>query len=180
MTTIVTKITYEGNGTLALFGVPFEYLSRTHVHVYINNVEILTDFSWSTNYSIIFATPPVSGAVVTIQRITPMDESYVVWQDGTVIVADDLNAQGLQALFINQERQNDFDLLHTFLTSTSEKTAFEENLEDFSTLLKYSPVSFGSFRISADGDLLLDYYGSIATEEMTINDDGELILTVDE
>ena len=180
MGNVVTKVTYEGNGTINTFAVPCAYLSRTHIHVYINNVEITEGFTWATAYTLQFATPPASGEILTIERSTPIDESFISWKDGTIIVAGDLNAQGLQSLFIDQERQTIINVLQNFLTSTAEKTAFEENLADFSTLLKYSPVSFGQFRVSTDGDLILEYFGNLINDDCSINTDGELIITIED
>lgn len=53
-------------------------------------------------------------------------------------------------------------------------------MADFSTLLKYSPVSFGQFRVSIDGDLILEYFGNLINDDCSINTDGELIITIAE
>ena len=73
MGNVVTKVTYEGNGTINTFTVPCAYLSRAHIHVYINNVEITEGFTWATAYTLQFATPPASGEILTIERSTPID-----------------------------------------------------------------------------------------------------------
>lgn len=54
-------------------------------------------------YSIRFATPPETGAQIVIKRETPQNEPWVVWKDGSVIVASELNAANLQSLYVLQE-----------------------------------------------------------------------------
>lgn len=52
-----------------------------------------------------FDTPPAIGVIITIKRETPFDEPWITWRDGTVLIADALNAQLLQVLFVLQENQ---------------------------------------------------------------------------
>ena len=180
MGNVVTKVTYEGNGTINTFTVPCAYLSRAHIHVYINNVEITEGFSWATAYSLHFTNPPASGTVIRIERNTPVDESFISWKDGTIIVAGDLNAQGLQSLYIDQERREDVDLLRAFFSETEGTTEYENKMKEFNGLLTNSPISFGRFRVSADGDLLMEYFGSLTEDACVINDVGELVITIAE
>lgn len=178
MGNVVTKATYEGNGTLNTFTIPFDYLSRTHVHVYINNVEITEGFTWATAYSLQFTTPPAIGAIIKIERNTPVDENFISWKDGTVIIAGDLNAQGLQGLYIDQERQKDIDLIRSYFLNDEGETVFKNNMAEFNNLLTNSPISFGRFRVSANGDLIMEYFGSIVKDDCAINTNGELVITV--
>ena len=53
----------------------------------------------------LFAAPPPKDSTIIIERITPYDEPWINWTDGTVIVADDLNAQLLQVLYVLQENK---------------------------------------------------------------------------
>ena len=53
-----------------------------------------------------FDTPPAIGVIITIKRETPFDEPWITWRDGTVLIADDLNAQLTQVLFVLQENQS--------------------------------------------------------------------------
>lgn len=102
---IVTKATYTGDGSTRLFLIPCEYLSQTHIHVALNGTET-SSYSFTAAYTISFDIAPVTGSVITIERITPYDEPFVNWINGTVLLADDLNNQLLQCLFVLQENQN--------------------------------------------------------------------------
>lgn len=60
---------------------------------------------WLTSNSVQFLAPPPRGAKIIIERRTPYKESQVSWEDGTVLVASDMNTQAKQALFVLQENE---------------------------------------------------------------------------
>jgi hypothetical protein len=84
---------YAGNGTAKDFAVPFPYLERAQVRVYINLVietgvytTLLaegTGYSWTSNTQIQAVTAPAAGQVLTVRRETPNGSQVVVWQDGS-------------------------------------------------------------------------------------------------
>ena len=100
---VITKTTYTADGTTDIYNVPFEYLSKAHVIVTADGEA--ADYEWLSDHAVKFDTPPQAGALIIIERQTPYDEAFVTWTDGSVMVADDLNAQQLQSLFVLQENR---------------------------------------------------------------------------
>ena len=168
----MTEITYISNGQTAKYDIPFDYLSKSHVHVYINEEETF-NFTWLDAYRIELLNTK-NGDKVLIKRKTPYDETHITWQDGSIILADDLNAANIQTLFITQENLYRIGQLETKLQTTldtAEQT--EEALKQYS---KGSAVPFGRFYVGADGCLKLAIYGDYTPDNIFINEDGDLIL----
>ena len=93
----------SGNGVTTNFAIPFSYLSKSHVHVYISGGETLA-FTWVNSSTIQITPAPPSGVLnVEIRRLTPRGEPLVDYNDGSVLFATDLDTAYLQALFIAQE-----------------------------------------------------------------------------
>jgi hypothetical protein len=107
---------YAGNGSTTTFSVPFPYLLKAHVKVYIGfNIldgtfsSELADgvgFSWTSSSQIQATTAPASGQVLTVIRQTPNTTRLVDWQDGSVLISDDLDTSDLQNLYVVQEQQD--------------------------------------------------------------------------
>lgn len=111
---------YTGDGVAKDFSVPFPYLLRAHVHVYLNDKELIegTDYNWTSDVEIQLTVPP-SGKVaaappatdtpaqlLTVLRRTPEDDQIVQWRDGSYIIAEDLNESDLQWLYLLQEHHD--------------------------------------------------------------------------
>lgn len=116
----ITTINYKADGVTKIYTIPFDYLSRTHVHITVGGEENTSDYIYTSPSSITFNTAPALDAIITIQRITPYDEPVTVWRDGSVIAADDMNAQALQLLFIVQENNTDIATIQRFLEGSLE------------------------------------------------------------
>jgi hypothetical protein len=111
---------YKGNGVATDFSVPFPYLLRAHVHVYLNDKELIegTDYNWTSDVEIqlttapqdkVAATPPAKDTpaeLLTVMRQTPEDDQIVQWRDGSYIIAEDLNESDLQWLYLLQEHHD--------------------------------------------------------------------------
>ena len=109
-----------------------------------------------------------------IKRKTPYDESHITWQDGSVLIADDLNAQALQNLYITQENLNRISIIEQRITDTLDTAEqIEESLQRYS---QGTAVPFGRFYVGADGNLKLAIYGDYRNDNIYINGDGNLIL----
>lgn len=102
--------------------MPFPYLLRAHVHVYLDQKELSdgTDFVWTSDTQIQLTTapqgpvagmPPIPAEVLTVRRITPEDDQIVQWKDGSYIIQDDLNESDLQWLYLIQEHHDQLMLL---------------------------------------------------------------------
>ena len=100
---IITKAVHTADGTTKSYTIPFEYLSRSHVYISVDGNSV--PYSYTHAYGITFDTAPVKNSVIIIERQTPYDEPFITWTDGTALIADDLNAQLLQVLFVLQENQ---------------------------------------------------------------------------
>lgn len=93
----------NGNGATQNFSVPFSYIDRSHVHVYVGGVET-SAFTWVNSSTIqITPAPPAGTGNVELRRVTPRDAALVDFQNGSVLFDTDLDTASLQTLFISQE-----------------------------------------------------------------------------
>ena len=127
----VTKQTYDANGTQTQFTLPFEYIAKADVDVYIDTVLQLQQNTTSTadpthpqvisgditqgtaliNYTFVndttieFNSAPANGAFIFIERTTD-DTSVVTFVPGSTIRAQELNEALEQVRFMAQEGVN--------------------------------------------------------------------------
>ena len=90
-------------------GDPIEYLRQADIYVYVNNVlkTLTTDYTFNTAGTAIVLNTAVSGATVTLERITAIAEPTVVYTAGSTLTAQDLNNADNQIRFGLQEFQDD-------------------------------------------------------------------------
>jgi hypothetical protein len=122
---------YAGNGSTTSFAVPFPYLLKAHVKVYIGysllngtyTSELVdgTGFNWTSSTQIQAVVAPANGQTLTVVRKTPDSSQLVPWQDGSTLIAADLNTADLQNLYVVQEQQDRNDAGIT--QSTAAQTA---------------------------------------------------------
>lgn len=84
------------------FDVPFPYINRSHVQVRVNGAPAGI-LSWPTATRLRLAQTATAGAAVEIERVTPIDEQLVQFQDGNILTAEDLNVAVQQQLYRLQE-----------------------------------------------------------------------------
>ena len=113
--------TYLGDGATNLWSVPFAYISKEHVHLYVDDVED-TAFSWVTDSSIAASSIPAYGSTVLVKRITPRGELTVVIPNAGTLRGKDINTQSLQALYVAEEG---YDALIDIMKSNSAGTAWD-------------------------------------------------------
>ena len=118
-------VQYQGDGTSTTFTVPFPFIVRSHVKLYLGyNVVDRTfdseltegpDFSWTSDTIAELVSAPASSEELTIIRVTPSNVQVVPWQDGSNLIAFDLNTSDLQNLYVVQEQQdrNDASVIAT-------------------------------------------------------------------
>lgn len=94
-----------GDGTTRNYNVTFPFISRDHIKVKVNGVEVA--FSWLTDTTIQLASAPAVNAVVDIRRVTPRDKLLVDFKDASTLVESDLDLSALQTFYLSQEA---FDL----------------------------------------------------------------------
>ena len=99
--------TFTGDGSTAAFALSFDYMKRAHVSVHVDGAVKVdgTDYDWTADKQITFkgGKIPASGEKILISRDTPESDQIVLWQNGSYVVAEDLNESDLQWLYNIQE-----------------------------------------------------------------------------
>lgn len=96
---------YTGDGVTVDYAVPFPYIMRTHVHVYVQGVEKVADihYTWVTSGTIQFTDPPFLNEIITIERQTSRDTRLVNFNNGTMLKESELNLDSVQLFYLMQE-----------------------------------------------------------------------------
>ena len=104
---------YPGNGNTDVFGVPFPFIARQHVKVYINwnadpsasndALEHEIDYEWVGDTLINTTAAPGIGQTIAVVRETPIDSQVVQWQTGSPPTGFELNTADRQVLYVVQE-----------------------------------------------------------------------------
>lgn len=107
---------YAGNGSTTTFAVPFPYLLKAHVKVYTGYdlasgayTSLLVDgtnYTWTSATQIQTTTAPAAGVTLTVIRQTPSTTQLVQWQDGSNLIASDIDTADKQNLYVVQEQQD--------------------------------------------------------------------------
>ena len=91
---------YSGN---SIFTVPFPYISKEHIKVYINDEET-TNYQFLNDTQINITDSLINDDIVSIRRITPIDEKIVTYQNMSMVLNDDnLNLSQDQSINAIQE-----------------------------------------------------------------------------
>lgn len=98
--TLQAEAVATGDGSTVLFTVPFSYILKSHVHVYLNEAETF-NYTWPSDTTIQLPTAPVAGVAVTRKRQTPRAPLLSIAAGS--LNPQDLNTLILQALFVAQE-----------------------------------------------------------------------------
>lgn len=100
-----TYVQYAGDGYSANFSVPFPYLDKTHVKVAVNGIPTVS-FSWLTASSISVTPTPGAGAIVSVQRVTPVGAVSFDFESGAVLNEMDLDLLAAYASYIAEEARD--------------------------------------------------------------------------
>jgi hypothetical protein len=118
-------VEYQGDGTSTTFAVPFPFIVRAHVKLYLGYdvVDRTFDselaegvgFDWTSDTIVELNVAPSGSEKLTVIRETPSGAQAVPWQDGSNVIAFDLNTADQQNLFAVQEQQdrNDASVIAT-------------------------------------------------------------------
>ena len=120
-----TITTYIGNGTQTDFSVPFDYLKKSFVRVYVDNVlltggdygDTTADYYFLDNTTVRLKTPPAVNIEITIRRYTSATERIVSFEDASILKATDLDTSQLQAFHIAEEAR---DIINDAMVKDSE------------------------------------------------------------
>lgn len=112
-----TRIYYEGDGSTVDFAIPFDYLAKRFVQVYVDNElqqggtsdDRTAVYYFANPTTIRFNTAPASGTQVLIKRFTDATDRIVTFNDASVLLADDLNASQIQTIHIAEEGRDIID-----------------------------------------------------------------------
>ena len=107
---------YAGNGSTTTFSVSFPYILKAHVKVYLGysilngtyTSELVdgTGFNWTSATQIQCVVAPAAGQTLTVIRQTPSSSRLVDWNDGSNLIAADMDTADLQGLYVVQEQQD--------------------------------------------------------------------------
>ena len=97
--------TNTGNGSTTQYAITWEYLDSTHVKAYLDGVAT-TSFTISSS-TVTFNSAPTNGAIIRIERETPLTSRLVDFQDGSVLTESDLDKSANQNFFAVQEFSDD-------------------------------------------------------------------------
>lgn len=111
-----TIANYTGNGTQTDFVVPFDYLKKSFVHVYVDNgLTLLTggdygdtgaDYYFLDDTTIRLKTAPAEGEGIVVRRYTSATERIVSFEDASILKATDLDTSQLQAFHVAEEARD--------------------------------------------------------------------------
>lgn len=110
-----TIANYTGNGTQTDFVVPFDYLKKSFVRVYLDSNTLLTggdygdtvaDYYFLDDTTIRLKNAPAQDVLVTIRRYTSATERIVSFEDASILKATDLDTSQLQAFHIAEEARD--------------------------------------------------------------------------
>lgn len=121
------RVEYEvTNGTQTTYTFPFSYLRKEFVMVSILHSDASeTTLEYGVDYtvndlSVSLTTPAQVGEHIIIYRQTSTDK-IVTWNDGSILLARDMNTEDAQMLHL-QEEQQDYIMAHAISTKvTSDK-----------------------------------------------------------
>jgi hypothetical protein len=125
----LSQISYTGDGTVGPYAVPFPYIEKAHVKVYINNTAT-TDFTWPTTSSIQFNLPITTGATILIKRETPRDQRIVEFQNSALTSSNNFNVEGNQDFYLAQEFLDGTDYDQMKVNNTSNWEARDKTIQN--------------------------------------------------
>jgi hypothetical protein len=101
-------VDYDGKVNDTVFNVPFPYIDKSHVFVYVDGYAV--NFTWLADNSIKLNTPLQKELTVRVKRRTPLDRRLVDFQSASVLTEKDLDVSNLQVFFNQQEVEDDLAL----------------------------------------------------------------------
>lgn len=97
--------TYIADGVTSVFAVTFPYLDVSDVFVTVDGVA--ATYTWVSGSSLQLDTVPAAGAEVYPHRVTELDETSTIFNDGAVLTAAKLNEADLRIIYRQQEIDGD-------------------------------------------------------------------------
>ena len=129
MTTYYARVEYKYNGGDATFSIPFPYLKKEHIQVFIDDVETI-NYTYNTPTQIVINTNIDNGQTVSIRRNTPLDNRMVVFSDTSILNQDAQNLSANQLFYSLQEIADKFGISVDEITELASKTGVLINRAD--------------------------------------------------
>ena len=117
------RVEYEvTDGTQLLYTFPFSYLRKKFIKVDVLHADnSITSLTYGVDYvvndlSLTLTNPAKVGEHLIIYRQTTTDK-IITWNDGSILLASDMNTEDVQMLHL-QEEQQDYIQSHSINTKT--------------------------------------------------------------
>lgn len=111
-----TITNYTGDGSTTDFVIPFDYLKKSFVYVYVNDgITLLTggdygdtsaDYYFLDDTTVRLKEAPAVGEGVVIRRYTSATQRVVSFEDASILKATDLDTSQLQSFHIAEEARD--------------------------------------------------------------------------
>ena len=96
-------VNYTGDGTkVGPYSVPFPYILKSHVHVYLNGTDISLQMSWLSPSTFELATAPALNDIIHVARLSGRDAKLVTFQNASLLDADTQNLDSTQLFYLMQ------------------------------------------------------------------------------
>ena len=122
-----SRVEYEvTDGTQLLYTFPFSYLRKKFIKVDVLHTDnSITSLTYGVDYvvndlSLTLTNPVKVGEHLIIYRQTTTDK-IITWNDGSILLASDMNTEDVQMLHL-QEEQQDYIQAHSINTKTDSAT----------------------------------------------------------
>lgn len=142
-------------GGVATFTVPFGYIDRAHVHVFVDTVENTT-FTWDNSTTVRISPTPAGGSKVRIQRNTPAVALSTVYTNATILDEVTMNESHKELFYIVQETAENSDVLSVQAAVLEAQQAAQAAQDAIAS------VSLPDIDTSVNGDVLMNVAGSLA------------------
>lgn len=124
---VKARVEYEvTDGTQLLYTFPFSYLRKKFIKVDVLHTDnSITTLTYGVDYvvndlSLTLTNPAKVGEHLIIYRQTTTDK-IITWNDGSILLASDMNTEDVQMLHL-QEEQQDYIQSHSINTKTDSAT----------------------------------------------------------
>jgi len=127
-----SKVLYTGNGVLKTFNVPFSFIDRDHVRVFVNETLQLEPMMYTLSGSTVtFSSAPEDQDAIVIRRNTSPTSLLVDFQDGSVLNESDLDTAYQHNFYLYEEATDSFnELINSALLSIASGTGITETTTD--------------------------------------------------
>ncbi|MBM3956370.1 MAG: hypothetical protein FJ309_17505, partial [Planctomycetes bacterium] len=153
-------VVYTGNGATTQYAIPFQYIRKEHVKVFVNFVD--TAYTYVNNTTVLLASAPANGVRVEVRRFTPANNPLVDFVDGSTLVASDLDTSNLQHLFLEQELDDNTKQAVSIDPNTGLPTASNQRITNVG-----APVAASDAATKAYTDAFVSQTANIADAAVT-------------